>query len=170
MAEPDIPDQADAPLVRDPVADPLADHAPSPGEAAASIAENSGLGSLAGDLRELADDAQTLVEAELAYQSARAAYAWNRGRGIAIWLIVAAMAVFFTAIALVLGLLLALVPYVGVWGALGIVAAGLASLAVFALLRALGKFKRMRMTLLAKNPIQPPADLVPAPLPEAPAP
>ena len=42
------------------------------------------VGSLAADLRELAENAQTLVEAELAYQSARAAYAWNRGRGIAI--------------------------------------------------------------------------------------
>ena len=170
MAEPENPVQVDAPLRRDPVTDPLTDHTPSPGEAAAAIAENSGLGSLAGDLRELADDVQTLVEAELAYQSARAAYAWNRGRGIAIWLIVAAMAGFFAAVALVVGLLLALVPYVGIWGALGVVVAGLALLAVFALLRALGKFKRMRITLLAKNPIQPPAALVPAPLPEAPAP
>ncbi len=170
MAEPENPVQVDIPLRRGPATDPLTDQAPSPGEAAAAIAENSGLGSLAGDLRELADDAQTLVEAELAYQSARAAYAWNRGRGIAIWLIVAAMAGFFAAVALVVGLLLALVPYVGIWGALGVVVAGLALLAVFALLRALGKFKRMRMTLLAKNPIQPPAALVPAPLPEAPAP
>lgn len=170
MAEPENPVQMDVPLRRDPVTDPLPDKAPSPGEAAAAIAENSGLGSLAGDLRELADDAQTLVEAELAYQSARAAYAWNRGRGIAIWLIVAAMAGFFAAVALVVGLLLALVPYVGIWGALGVVVAGLALLAVFALLRALGKFKRMRTTLLAKNPMQPPAALVPAPLPAAPAP
>lgn len=170
MAEPENRFEVDVPLRRAPVTDPLTDNTPSPGEAAAAIAENNGLGSLAGDLRELADDAQTLVEAELAYQSARAAYAWNRGRGIAIWLIVAAMAGFFTAIALVVGLLLALVPYIGVWGALALVATALASLSVFALLRALGKFKRMRMTLLAKNPIQPPAALVPAPLPEAPAP
>lgn len=170
MAEPENPVQVDIPLRRDTVTDPLADHAPSPGEAAAAIAENSGLRSLAGDLRELADDAQTLVEAELAYLSARAAYAWNRGRGIAIWLIVAAMAAFFTAVALVVGLLLALVPYIGVWGALAFVATALALLSVFALLRALGKFKRMQMALLAKSPIEPPAALVPAPLPEAPAP
>lgn len=138
---------------------------PSPGEAAATIAQNSGLGSLADDLRELADDAQTLIEAEMAYQSARAAYAWNRGRGIAIWLIVAATAAFFAVVAIVVGLLLALVPYVGVWGSLAIVAVGLALIAVFALLRASGKFKRMRAALLASDPIRPPARLVP-PLPE----
>lgn len=166
MAEPDVPFGTDTSRVSDPVADP----GPTPGDAAATLAKNSGLGSLAGDLRELADDAQTLVEAELAYQSARAAYAWNRGRGIAIWLIVAATAGFFAAIALVVGLLLALVPHFGVWGALGIVATALGLLAMFALLRALGKFKRMRAALLAKDPIQPPARLVPAPLPEAPAP
>lgn len=156
MAEPDVP------------APPVTDPAPTPGDAAAAIAENSGLGSLAGDLRELADDTQTLVEAELAYQSARAAYAWNRGRGIAIWLIVAATAGFFAMVALVVGLLLALIPLVGVWGSLGIVAAGLILLAVFAARRAAGKFKRMRTALLAGNPIQPPARLVPTPMPEVP--
>lgn len=159
--------QLDVPLGSD--AAPVTPSAPSPGEAAATVAENSGLGSLAGDLRELADNAQTLVEAELAYQSARAAYAWNRGSGIAIWLIVAATAGFFAVVALVVGLLLALIPLVGVWGSLGIVAASLTLLAVFALLRASGKFKRMRTVLLASDPIQPPARLVPAPLPEKPA-
>ena len=156
MAEPDVPA---APFGAEPVDDP----APSPGDTAAAFAETSGLGSLAGDLRELADDAQTLVEAELAYQSARAAYAWNRGQGVAIWLIIAATAAFFTVVAMVVGLLLALAPYVGVWGALGIVAAGLALLAGFALLRASAKFKRMRTALLASDPIKPPARLVPDP-------
>ena len=104
MAEPDAPAESGAV----PVADAVRSPGPSPGDAAATLAENSGLGSLAGDLRELADDAQTLVEAELAYQSARAAYAWNRGRGIAIWLIVAATAAFFAVVALVVGMLLAL--------------------------------------------------------------
>lgn len=155
MAETDAPPEIGA----SPAASPVT----GLGEAAAAIAENSGLGSLAGDLRELADDAQTLVEAELAYQSARAAYAWNRGQGIAIWLIVAATAAFFTVVAMVVGLLLALAPYVGVWGALGIVAAGLALLAVFSLLRANAKFKRMRSALLAGDPIRPPARLVPVP-------
>lgn len=126
----------------------------------------SGLGSLTGDLRELADNAQTLVEAELAYQSARAAYAWNRGRGIAIWLIIAATAGFFAVVALVVGLLLALIPYVGVWGSLAIVTLALVLVAVFALLRASAKFKRMRMALIADNPIQPPSGMVPAPLPQ----
>ncbi len=163
--------QPDAPLGSDPAPapKPATVPTPGPGDAAATVAENSGLGSLADDLRELADNAQTLLEAELAYQSARAAYAWNRGSGIAIWLIVAATAGFFTVVALVVGLLLALIPLVGVWGSLGIVAASLALLAVFALLRASGKFKRMRTVLLASDPIKPPARLVPAPLPEQPA-
>ena len=143
---------------------------PSPGEAAATVARNSGLGSLADDLRELADNAQTLVEAELAYQSARAAYAWNRGRAIALWLIVAIMAAFFALVALVVGLLFALVPYVGVWGSLGIVAIGLIAIAGFAVLRASAKFRRMRNALLASDPIQPPSRLVPAPLPPGPVP
>ena len=151
-------------------AEPVDATGPSPGDTAAAFAENSGLGSLAGDLRELADDAQTLVEAELAYQSARAAYAWNRGQGIAIWLIIAVAAGFFAMVALVVGLLLALIPVVGVWGSLGIVAVGLALLAAFSLRRASGKFKRMRKVLLAANPIVPPEGLVPTPLPKRPLP
>lgn len=143
---------------------------PSTGEAAATVARNAGLGSLADDLRELADNAHTLVEAELAYQSARAAYAWNRGRSIALWLIVAVMAAFFALVALVVGLLLALIPYVGVWGSLGIVAVGLAAIAGLSVLRASAKFRRMRGALLASDPIQPPARLVPAPLPPGPVP
>lgn len=160
--------QSDAPT-EDGIA-PVIEAQHTPGEAAATVAENSGLGSLADDLRELADDAQTLVEAELAYQSARAAYAWNRGSGIAIWLIIALTAGFFTALALVVGLLLALIPHVGVWGSLAIVAASLALTAVLALLRALGKFKRMRTVLLERNPMRPPTRLVPSPLPEKPLP
>ena len=162
MVEPDVTTESGA--------EPDAETAPGPGDASGSVAENSGLGSLADDLRELADDAQTLVEAELAYQSARAAYAWNRGKGIAICLIVAATAGFFSVVALVVGLLLALVPYVGVWGSLGIVAVGLALVAIVALLRATGKFRRMRTTLLASDPTKPPVRPMPAPLPDNPLP
>lgn len=139
------------------MADPV--EAPEPGELAATAAESSGLGSLAGDLRDLANDAQTLVEAELAYQSARAAYVWNRGQGVVVWIVLALACGFFALVALVVGLLLALIPLLGVWGALAVVALGLALGGYLCLRRARRAFARIRGQAIAANPIVAPAGL-----------
>lgn len=109
-------------------------------------------GSLWGDVHALIEDGQTLVEAELAYQRARAAYAWKRGKGVAVLLVLALFFAFFALMALVVGLLLALAPLLTAWGALAVVALGLAALAALSMNLAISRFRTARTRLLAKEP------------------
>lgn len=103
--------------------------------------------SFADDLRDLAADAQTLFEAEKAYQAARASYAIGRGKGVAIRLAVAGALVYFALVALVVGLLLALAPLITPWGALAVVTLGLALAAYFIYRVAMARLRRMRGVL-----------------------
>ncbi len=82
--------------------------------------------SLAALLRALIEDAQTLVEAETGYWRRALGYALGRVKALAILLVLALFFLFFTLMALVVGLLLALAPLLGAWGALGLVAGTLA--------------------------------------------
>lgn len=77
------------------------------------------------DLRQLAADGRTLLEAELAYQKSRAALAGQAAKGVAGWGALALALVFFALMALVMGLLLALGAAIGEWWALLAVVAGL---------------------------------------------
>jgi uncharacterized membrane protein YqjE len=105
-------------------------------------------GSLFADVRALLEDGQTLVEAELAYQSARVAYAWNRAKGVVLLLILALFFAFFTLVALVVGLLLALIPLLTAWGAMAAVSLALALLAGGCFLAAVARFRKARARLL----------------------
>ncbi|MET0179216.1 MAG: phage holin family protein [Novosphingobium sp.] len=135
--------------------------APPPSEAALSDEPAAEVGSLSGDVRVLAEDARTMVEAELAYQSARAAYVWNRGKRVAVWLILALASGFFALIALVVGLLLALIPLLGVWLALAAVALGLIVIAAVALRLATHEIRRIRGQALAGDPVVAPKGVAP---------
>lgn len=78
--------------------------------------------SLVDDVKRLVEDGRTLAEAELAYQKARAAVVGEAAKGIAAWGALALALVFFTLMALVMGLLLALATTpLGPWGALAVV-------------------------------------------------
>lgn len=105
-------------------------------------------GSLIGDVRALLEDGQTLVEAELAYQSARVAYAWNRGKGVVLLLVMALFFAFFTLVSLVVGLLLALIPLLTAWGAMAAVTLALAALAAACFFMAVGRFRKARSRLM----------------------
>ena len=109
-------------------------------------------GSLWGDVHALIEDGQTLIEAELAYQQARAAYAWKRGKGIAVLLVLTLFFAFFALMAVVVGLLLALTPLLSAWGALAVVALGLTALAALSMKLAISRFRNARARLLAKEP------------------
>lgn len=109
-------------------------------------------GSLLDDLRALAEDGQTLIEAEIAYQRARAAYAWKRGKGIAILLVFALFFAFFAIMALVVGLLLALVPLLTAWGAMAVVTLALAGLAALCAILAVSRFRQARARILTSGP------------------
>ncbi|MFM2302248.1 MAG: hypothetical protein RLZZ84_1984 [Pseudomonadota bacterium] len=103
--------------------------------------------SLVDDVRQLADDARTLLEAELAYQKSRAAVAGAGIRGIAGWGALAAALVFFALMALVMGALLALAPSIGGWAAMAVMVAGLLVMAAISGLAAASRWKRMSALL-----------------------
>jgi hypothetical protein len=79
-------------------------------------------------LRVLIEDAQTMAEAEAGFLRAAATLVFGRVRRITLLLVVGLVLLFFTAMALVVGLLLALASAVGPWKALAIVTVALALL------------------------------------------
>jgi Flp pilus assembly protein TadB len=103
--------------------------------------------SLIDDVRQLAEDGRTLLEAELAYQKSRAALAGQTVKGMAGWIALALALVFFALMALVMGLLLALTPLIGGWLAMVAVVLGLALLAVLSGLAAKRKWQAMEQRL-----------------------
>ena len=105
--------------------------APSPADAAER--------SLVDDVRQMVDDGRTLLEAELAYQKSRAMVAGQGAKGIAGW---GAL-----ALALVMGLLLALSELVGGWIAMAVVVLGLLLAAGLSAMAAGRRWKRMSAQL-----------------------
>jgi hypothetical protein len=103
--------------------------------------------SLAADLRQLAEDGRTFVEAELAYHKSRAAVAGVGARGVAGWGALALALVFFALMALVVGALLALAPLLGGWGAMLAVTLALLLLATLAGWTALRRWRKMQALL-----------------------
>jgi len=99
--------------------------------------------SLAEDLRQLAEDGKAFAEAELAYQKSRAGVAGQGLKGVAIFGALAAALVFFALMALTLGLVLALTPILGAWGAMGASFAGLLVMAGICAMVARSRLKRM---------------------------
>jgi uncharacterized membrane protein YqjE len=107
--------------------------------------------SLADDLRLLAEDSRAYAEAELAFQKQRAAVAGQGIKAIAIFGALAAALVFFALMALTVGLVLALTPLLGAWGAAGASFAGLLLLAAICALLASARFKRMKRFLAPED-------------------
>ncbi len=99
--------------------------------------------SLLAVLRALIDDLQTLVEAEAGYWRAALAFATGRIKSIAILLVLALFFAFFTLMALIVGLLLALGPMIGPWRAAGVVTLGLALLTGVSVRLAVVRSRRM---------------------------
>ncbi|WP_225207167.1 phage holin family protein [Novosphingobium huizhouense] len=102
-------------------------------------------------IRALLEDGQTLFEAELAFQKARAGFVASRAKGIALLLVAALFLAFFFLVALVVGLLLALAPLVGPWGALAIVALALLAGTGLCLFGAIGRYRAARAVVLGKD-------------------
>lgn len=100
-----------------------------PGEAQA------GSPSLADEIAAFIDDGKTYAEAEIAYQKARLAFTADRGKTAALFGIFALGFVHLALIALVVGAVIVLTPYVTALGATLIVAGVLLLLAVIMLLR-----------------------------------
>lgn len=97
--------------------------------------------SLLGSARALLEDGQTLFAAELEFQKARAGFVLGRAKGILALGALALALLFFALMALVMGLLLALAPLIGPWGALAAVFFGLLGLTGLCLLSVLGRVR-----------------------------
>lgn len=69
--------------------------------------------SLVDDVRQMVSDGRILLEAELAYQKSRAAVAGQGAKSVAGWGALALALVFFALMALVVGLVLGLVQWLG---------------------------------------------------------
>lgn len=103
--------------------------------------------SLIDDVRQLAVDGRTLLEAELAYQKSRATLAGQTAKGMAGWIALALALVFFALMALVMGLLLALTPLIGGWLAMLAVVLGILLAAALSGLAAKRKWQAMERRL-----------------------
>jgi integral membrane sensor domain MASE1 len=111
--------------------------------------------SLVEDLRQMATDGRTLLEAELAYQKSRAAVAGAGAKGVAGWGALALALVFFTLMALVVGALLILATYLGAIAATAIVVAALLLASLGAALAARSKWAHTARQLAEQQDPQP---------------
>ena len=102
---------------------------PAPDPLVAAPAEDNDADSLVAELRELAEDAQTAVEAEVHFQSVRAGYVLGEAKSIALWGGLALVGALLALFALAMGALLGLSPYLGPWGATVVVVVALLALA-----------------------------------------
>ena len=114
------------------------------GEPGPETGDESGDGpSLAALLRALIEDGRTLIEAETGYWRTALAFVLARVKSIALLLVLGLFFLFFTLMALVVGLLLALAPLIGPWGAMALVVAGLGLLTGWCVWQGIARTKRM---------------------------
>ena len=107
--------------------------------------------SLLGGARALLEDGQSLIEAELAFQKARAGFVLGRAKGILALATLALALLFFALMALVMGLLLALAPLIGPWGALAAVFLGLLALTGLCVLGVIGRIRAVGRALKGRD-------------------
>lgn len=118
------------------------DLTPEPPPPLVEDADRAASRSLVSDLRALADDGRTLIEAELAYQKSRAAVAAVGARGAAGWGALALACAFFALMALVVGAVLTLATLIGPLAATLAVVAVLLAITALCVLVARGRWRR----------------------------
>lgn len=116
------------------------------------IAENAAERSLVDDVRQLATDGRTLLEAELAYQKSRAVVAGQAAKGVAGWGALALALVFFALMALVMGLVLVLAEAIGALWATVAAFVGLLAIAALCGWIALRRWQRASAQLAETEP------------------
>lgn len=107
-------------------------------------AEKEGVGAA---IKALIEDGHTLLEAEMAYRKAQASYGLGEAKSIIALLLLGLAFGFFTLLAIVVGLLLALAHYIGVWGSLALVTAVLVLLTAASFARAAKKISAAKAGL-----------------------
>lgn len=109
-------------------------------------------GSLADQLKDLANDTRTAVEAEFAWQGVRAAFVAGRLSSIALWAAIALTCVFVALLALAFGAILALTPLIGAFLATLSVTGALLLTALIAGLVARRRMRRLKAAAFAAMP------------------
>ena len=109
-------------------------------------------GSLVDQVRDLADDVRTAVEAELAWQSARASVVGRRLVGIAVWAAIGGTCIFIAVLALAFGAILALTPAIGATLATLAVTGALLLVALIAGLMARSRAARLKKAAFSAKP------------------
>lgn len=107
--------------------------------------------SLLEDVQALIDDGKTYAQAELNYQVTRAAYTADRAKGVAIFGAGAALVAFVAAIALAVGLIIALTPLITAWGATALVVGALLIVAWLMARRALDSLSDIQAAFSDKD-------------------
>lgn len=123
---------------------PAPETAPAPGASDAPP-----LGEAVGDtpglieqLHGLYADGRELIDAEISFQKARMAAAGRQVRAMAVLVFVGLVLIGCALVALVVGTMIALIPYLGAWGAMGATVLGtlvLAAIAFWLAVRRIGR-------------------------------
>ena len=104
------------------------------------------------DVHALIDDGKTYLQAELAFQKTRAAFIADRALGAIALGGVAALLGFLALIGLTIGLILALEPFLTIWGASALVVALLLLGAFLAARAAAARFKHLMSAIQSDGP------------------
>ena len=107
-------------------------------------------------LRGLYDDGRELIDAEIGFQKARIAAAGRQVRTMALLAVVGLILISCALIALVIGTMIALIPVLGAWGAMGATVVGALLLAALCFWLAAARIGRLG-ALFASDPDEPAA-------------
>jgi hypothetical protein len=107
--------------------------------------------SLIDDVEVLIDDGKTYLEAELNFQKTRALFVADRAKGLALYGLLGLMFAWMALIGLTIGLIFALTPSLGGWGATGVVVVVWLAIAAVAFRAAAGRWRALMATFEAKD-------------------
>lgn len=99
--------------------------------------------SLIDDVEVLIEDGKTYLEAELNFQKSRALFVGDRAKGVALYALLGVMFAWMALIGLTIGLIFALTPSLGGWGATGVVVVAWLAIAGVALRAAAGRWRAL---------------------------
>ena len=99
--------------------------------------------SLIDDVEVLLEDGKTYLEAELNFQKTRALFAGDRAKGVALYALLGVMFAWMALIGLTIGLIFALTPSLGGWGATAVVVIVWLAIAGVALRAAVGRWREL---------------------------
>lgn len=118
-------------------------------------AEDSAERSLLEDIRALAEDGKTYLEAEVGYQKTRAAYVADRAKAAVVFGAVSVLLGFLALIGITVGLIIALTPLLTAWGASLLVVLLLTLGAALAGMAAKRRWDRLMAVIDAKPGVEP---------------